>query len=47
METNVQLASRSWFLMEKVQKQVLSLKRIEVFFFIDIKHVGVKSMGST
>ena len=35
--------------MEKVQKQVLSLKSTEFFFFffIDIKHVGVKSMGST
>ena len=48
MEMNVQSASESLFLrkQDQLQKQVLSLKCSEVHLSIDIKHVGVITMGS-
>ena len=38
---NVESASASSFLQEKIQKQVVSLLSSEVYLFIDITHVGV------
>ena len=41
VEMNVQRTSESSFLMEKIQKLVVSLESSEVYLSTDIKYVGV------
>ena len=43
---NVQLASESLFLTEQIQKQVVSTKSTEVDLSIDVKYVGVTTLGA-
>ena len=47
VEINVQLASESSFLMKQIQKQIVSLKSLEVYPSIDIEYMGVVTKEST
>ena len=47
VEINVQLTSESLFLMEQIQKQVVSLKSSEVYLSIDINYAGMITKGNT